>query len=74
MEDEWIDELDFSELELLSLFVIEETDGMEEKLGSSWNGMPLVGWHYFSNEEMDEMLDSLWDLWSKVIETCSTWR
>ena len=36
--------------------------------------MPLVGGHSFSNEEMDEMLDSLGDLGSKVTETCSSAR
>ena len=47
---------------------------MDETLGSSWNGMPLVGGHWCSNKEMDEMLDSLWDSGSKVTETCSTVR
>ena len=37
-EDEQRDELEFSELMLLSSFPIEESDGMDETLGSLWNG------------------------------------
>ena len=37
MEDEQRDELEVSELELLSLFPIEEMDAMKETLGSLWN-------------------------------------
>ena len=33
MEDEQQDELEFSELELLSSFLIEETDAIDENLG-----------------------------------------
>ena len=71
MEHEQRNEIEVSELEWSFLFLIEETDGMDEILGSSWNLIPLVGGHSFSNEEMDEMLDSLWDSGSKVREMCS---
>ena len=33
-------------------FLIEETDLMDETLGSLWNEIPLVGGHSFSNDEM----------------------
>ena len=58
MEDEQRDELEVSELELLSSFSIEETDAMDETLGSLWKGMPLVEGHLFSNDEMDGWISS----------------
>ena len=45
VEREQRDELEVSELELSSLFLIEETDGIENPLGSSWNRIPLVEGH-----------------------------
>ena len=47
---------------------------MDETSCSSWNEMPLVEWNLFSNEKMDEILDSSWNSGSKVTETCSSWR
>ena len=45
MNDEQRDDLEVSELELLSSFSIEETDAMDETLGTLWKRMPLVGGH-----------------------------
>ena len=36
-------------------FIIEEIDEIEETLRSLWKGMPLVGGHSFSNDEMDDV-------------------
>ena len=54
MEDEQRDELKASELELLSSSPIEETDEMDETLGSIWDGMPLVGGNLLSNEDWND--------------------
>ena len=43
VEHEWRDKLEVSELEWSFLLSIEETDEMEETLGSSWNRIPLIG-------------------------------
>ena len=62
------------ELEWLFLFAIEEKNWTEKTLGYSWNKIPLVGGHSFSNEEIDEILDSLWNSGSTAIKMFSSGR
>ena len=61
MEDDQRDELEVSDLKLLSSFPIEETDTMEEILGSLWNGMTLAGGNSFSNENWNDEVNGGWE-------------
>ena len=54
MEDEQRYELEVLDLELLFSFWIEETDAMDETLGSLRKAMTLVGGHSFSNEDWND--------------------
>ena len=39
---------------LFSSFILEETDAVDDTLGSLWNGMPLVGGLSFLNEDWND--------------------